>query len=180
MDRRAALVLTLASIATLPAFGQTAAPPEVIAELPGARLQGQGRLRFFGLHVYDIRLWVTDGFSAEASAERPLALDIDYARALHGHAIAERSLDEMRRLGAIPAAQAERWLGAMRQLFVDVVKGDRLTGIQRPGEAARFFHNGELRGEVREAAFARAFFGIWLAPQTSEPKLRQALLGRTA
>ena len=50
-------------------------------------------------------------------------------------------------------------------------------GGHRPGEAARFYFNGKLRGEVREADFARRVFGIWLSPQTSEPKLRLALLG---
>jgi hypothetical protein len=32
-------------------------------------------------------------------------------------------------------------------------------------------------GEVRDATFARLFFGIWLSPRTSEPQLRAALLG---
>jgi len=41
----------------------------------------------------------------------------------------------------------------------------------------RFFHNGALRSELRDTDFTRRFFGIWLSPQTSEPKLRQSLLG---
>ena len=44
----------------------TPTAPEVADGLPGARLQGSGRLSVFGLHVYDIRLWVGEGFSAEA------------------------------------------------------------------------------------------------------------------
>jgi len=35
-------------------------------------------------------------------------------------------------------------------------------------------------GEVKDAEFARRFFGIWLAPSTSEPALRQTLLGGAA
>jgi hypothetical protein len=49
--------------------------------------------------------------------------------------------------------------------------------LQRPGEAAVFWLNGRLRGEIRDAEFARRFFGIWLSPRTSEPALRSALLG---
>ena len=67
----------------------------------------------------------------------------------------------------------------MKQLFVDVHKGDRITGVQVPGVATRIFVNGRLRGEVRDAEFTRLFFGIWLSPATSEPKLRDALLGLT-
>ena len=66
----------------------------------------------------------------------------------------------------------------MTRLFPDVEAGDRITGVQRPGEGARFYFNAALRGEVPDAEFARRFFGIWLAPQTSEPALREALLAR--
>ena len=65
----------------------------------------------------------------------------------------------------------------MQQIFPDVKAGDRLTGVQRPGEATRFFVNGQAGGEVRDAEFTRLFFGIWLSPRTSQPQLREALLG---
>jgi hypothetical protein len=65
----------------------------------------------------------------------------------------------------------------MLQFFPDVRPGDRITGVQRPDGVVRFFLNGQLRGEKRDADFARRFFGIWLAPVTSEPRLRAALLG---
>jgi len=65
----------------------------------------------------------------------------------------------------------------MTRTFPDVVQGDRITGVQRPAQSARFFLNGALRGELQDAEFAARFFGIWLGPQTSEPALRRALLG---
>jgi Chalcone isomerase-like len=172
--RRALLALALAWIA---AHAQTTPPVEVAAELPGARLLGRGGLSFMMLHIYDARLWVADGFKADDFAGTSLALELEYARTLYGELIAQRSLKEMKRQGGFSDAQAERWLAAMKQVFPDVAKSDRLTGVLRPGESAQFFLNGKLRGEIRDADFARRFFGIWLSPQTSEPKLRQALLG---
>lgn len=163
--------------ATVAVEAAPAVPGEVLAELPGARLRGQGRLTFFGLSVYDARLWVDDSFRTDAAIDRPLALELVYARKLHGHAIADRSLAEMRRASPMGAADAERWLAAMRATFADVSPGDRMTGVHRPGTGARFFLNGDPRGEISDAAFARAFFAIWLGPATSEPALRQALLG---
>ena len=155
----------------------TQVPAEVAAELPGARLLGNGRLTYFALHIYDARLWVGDGFAADNFSKLPLALELEYARTLFGKLIAERSLDEMKRAGGFSDDQGQRWLAAMTQTFPDVNKGDRLTGLHRPGEAAAFFLNGKPRGEIRDADFARRFFGIWLSPQTSEPKLRTGLLG---
>lgn len=176
LSRRTWLLATLAAAAG--GARASVAPPEVAAELPGARLVGNGRLRFLGLAVYDARLWAPRTPSPEEWAALPLALEIEYARALAGLLIAERSIAEMRRVGAFGDAQAQRWQAQLAAIIPDVQAGDRVTGIQRPGEATRFFVNARPVGEVRDAEFTRLFFGIWLAPQTSEPRLRDALLGR--
>lgn len=160
--------------ATTPAA--VAAPEEVTAELPGARLQGQGRLSFLGLRVYDARLWTLAAFQPQDYAQHAFALELHYLRRLDGAAIAERSLVEMRRVGEVAAADAERWLAAMKRAFPDVRDGDRIVGLHRPGAGARFFFNGRLLDEIADAAFARSFFSIWLSPRTSEPELRAALL----
>ena len=155
-------------------------PAEVQSELAGARLQGRGRLRFIGMAIYEARLWTLAHVPAAEWAAAPLALEIEYARALDGAMIAERSLKEMRRQGDVAASTAERWLAQMKALFPNVRDGDRITGVYRPGEALRFFVNGALKGEVLDAAFARFFVGIWLSPQSSEPGLREALHGSKA
>ncbi len=178
----AALLLSVASAAlAMPKQANAApapiAPPaEVRAELSDARLQGSARLRYFGLKVYDMRLWADGGRAVGADWSQPLALEIVYALGLNGGRIAGRALDEMRRIGPVTPAQAERWLAEMTRLFPNVESGDRLTGVQRPGESARFFFNGQPLGEVRDAEFTRLFFGIWLSPRSSEPALREALL----
>lgn len=152
-------------------------PPELSGVLPQARLLGEATLRWVGLPIYDIRLW-GDSASARSQPEASrLALELRYARALEGARIAQRSLQEMQGLDAVPRERAERWLEAMRGIFPDVAKGDRLTGLQLPGEATRFWRNGQPIGELRDAEFTRLFFGIWLSPRSSQPQLREALLG---
>ncbi len=178
--RRVMLLLAALPAAVRANLAPQPLPPELQAELNGARLLGESKLKYYGLHVYDIRLWGEAGIDGRSLQSQPLALELQYARAIEGKAIAERSLKEMQGLGAIDAALAERWLQQMRQIFPDVKKGDRITGVQRPGEATRFFVNGQARGEVRDAEFTRLFFGIWLSPRTSQPKLREALLGGQA
>ena len=175
--RHCLLALAAAPVGLLQAQPVPAVPPELTGELNGARLQGSGNMRFLGLHIYDARLWVgAQPVTGEWSA-LPFALELQYARSLKGEQIAERSLKEMQRQGEIPEIAAERWLGNMKQLFPDVNAGDRITGLNVPGGGARFFVNGSFRGEPREADFARLFFGIWLSPRTSEPALRETLLG---
>ncbi len=189
MRRRALLTTALPALLLnrLPAHAAEAdgsaapVPEEVLAELPGARLQGSGRLRYMGFQVYGIRLWTGRQPAGDDWAAVPLALEIGYARAFKGADIAERALSEMRRQSDIAPAQGERWLAAMRAAFPDVVAGDRLTGVQRlktDGAAARFFLNGKPTSEVADAPFTRLFFGIWLSARSSEPALRDALLGK--
>ncbi len=153
-----------------------AAPPELADELPGARQRGAAVMRFFGLRIYEARLWSPTPLAGDP-VEQPLALELVYARALAGALIARRSIEEMQGIGRFSGAQSARWLLALEALFPDVRDGDRLTGIWQPGRSARFYFNGRLRGELADAEFARLFFGIWLSPRTSEPGLRAQLLG---
>lgn len=145
--------------------------------LPGSRLQGQALLRFFGLQVYHAHLWTRPDFRAEQLEQQPLVLELHYLRDFKGSAIAERSLQEMRRAGGISEEQSQHWLAEMQRLFPDVKSGDRIAGVHQPGQGAAFWHNGKPAGRIDDAQFARRFFGIWLATTTSEPAMRTALLG---
>ena len=153
------------------------APGEVLGVLPDARLQGQARLRVMGFSVYEARLWTSTLPVGTDWTATSFALQLDYLRSVKGAQIAERSLAEMRKLADIAAADAERWLAAMKASFPDVREGDRITGVLTPGRGTRFFVNGSLKGEIADADFARLFFGIWFSPRTPEPAMRDALLG---
>ena len=179
-------------VAVLPVFAQpfenrtesiTAAPlkaddtrPELASVLPQSRLLGKSRLTFFGFQVYDARLWASSGFKADKLTAQSFALELAYLRSFDNLDIAVRSITEMRRSAPISDAQAKVWIDEMLRVIPDVKAGDRVTGIHRPGLGAQFLVNGTPSGEIRDAEFARLFFGIWLSPKTSEPKMRLALL----
>lgn len=178
--RLACLFTLLAALAALSPLSRAELQPrpaEVAQALPGASVLGQMRFRVWGFEVYDARLWTQPGFAPSTFDSQPLALELAYLRDFEAEDIAERSLKEMRRSATISSDQAQRWLAEMRRVFPNVKKGERLLGVHRPGEGAVFWFNGQMRGEIRDAEFARLFFGIWLSPRTSEPALRQALLG---
>ena len=148
-----------------------AAPP-----LPGVRLAGQGMLRFLGFEIYQARLWVSPGFQPTNYTAQPLALELAYKRDFTASSIAQRSIEEMRRIGPFTDQQATRWQQALQAALPEIKAGDRLIGLYTPGAGASFQLQGRTVGEVADPEFARLFFGIWLSPQTSEPRLREALL----
>ena len=151
-------------------------PQELRPAVPSATLLGQAKMKFWGFEVYQATLWVGPGFVEGSYAQSPFALDLAYLRDFKGADIAKRSIAEMRRQSPMTPAQESAWEGQMRALFPDVKSGDRITGVNQPDTGAVFWINGRLLGEVRDPAFAKQFFGIWLSPQTSEPQLRRALL----
>jgi hypothetical protein len=142
----------------------------------GMRPAGEGRLRFWGIALYDAQLWTGADFVAEQFERHPFVLELAYLRPFRGGDVADRSIDEMRKQRPIEAAQAARWQAQLRQLLPDVREGDRIAGVHRPGAGMSFFLNGKPLGEIADPDFAARFFGIWLSPATTAPELRAALL----
>lgn len=173
-----AVVMVVAG-AAIPAAAvdDPAAPPSFVQQaLPAAALLGQGQMRFLGLRIYDARLWVGPQFKAADFGDHPLALELKYHRAFKGTAIAQRSIEEIRRQGELAPALAQRWQKVLTALLPDVQPGDRLTGLYQPGQGMQLWRGELLLGSIDDAELARSFFAIWLSPRTSEPGLRSALL----
>jgi hypothetical protein len=116
------------------------------------------------------------GFKPDNPLNQPFALELAYLRDFSNKDIAESSITEMRRLAVISDEQAKSWMHEIQRVIPDIKKGDRVTGIHRPGQGTQLLVNGKPSGEIRDLEFARLFFGIWLSPKTSEPKMRAALL----
>ena len=135
---------------------------------------GEARLSFLFWDVYDAQLYAPQ---RRFTPDGTYALSLRYLMDFSGPDIAERSLDEMRGQGYRDKQQLDRWLVAMLKIFPDVKSGDELLGVRSLTGKSYFLHNGNLIGAVTDPLFADAFFGIWLAPNTSEPKLRKQLLG---
>ena len=165
---------------TPPEVSSAAPVPAYIArDIVGARLSGEGKLTWLGLRVYDARLYVpAHGLDLNPADlySQPFALQMTYARKLAGHAIAERTRDEMEKLAAGSDEQRAAWLRELIRIFPDVIAGQTLTGIHKPNGATRFYFDGRLVGTIDDSAFGRAFFAIWFDPRTSAPKLRADLL----
>lgn len=162
------------TLAALLGHAQDARPE--LSGVPGVQPQTVNRFAVWGFDVYDARLWTAPDFEVQHYARHIFALELQYLRKLQGQAIAERSIDEMRRIGQLSQAKAQEWLQTMRQVFPDVAQGDRITGVHLPGQGAEFWVNGRRAGQVADPQFARLFFGIWLDERSSEPQLRTRLI----
>lgn len=170
------LSILLLLIMTLAASGATQAqdiPAHIRQALPEARLAGKGGFTWFGISIYDATLYV--GPQGYAPGQR-FALDLRYARNLHGARIAKASIEQMEKVGVGSAVQHTQWLTRMQAVFPDVQEGTHLTAIFTPQAATRFFRDGQPLTEIADPEFGPAFAAIWLSPATTAPKLRTQLL----
>jgi hypothetical protein len=187
--RRAALRLgfrtvVLASLCVAP-FSATQAQatreqlqptPQLRNALRTPRLVGQQRFTYWGFEVYDASLWASAPFAPEDWAKQPLVLELRYLRDFKGADIAQRSIDEMQGQHPLGNTQQNSWSTTLQALIPNVQAGERITGIYSPDKGMQLLHQDRVLGELRDPEFAQRFLGIWLAPETSQRKLRQQLL----
>lgn len=150
--------------------------PQVVAEAAGDRelhLLGHGHFRKLLWDVFDISLWIAGD---QWSFNEPFALELRYVRDVKGEEIVEGTRDQWKHL-EYPDTMVSGWLSELNSVFPNVKKGDQLAGVYLPGKETRFFHNSRVVGMIADPEFGRAFFSIWLDPKTSQPKLREDLLG---
>lgn len=166
---RATRILGLIGLLTLAYINGCYAETRLFSGNLNLQKYGTGELKRFGFLVYEAQLW-----AGANPGEAPLALQLTYKRDIAGSKIVAASVDQMRALGA-DEQRLGIWTAAMARIFPDVKPGDQIVGIYRPGVAVFLYNNREI-GQINDPEFARLFFGIWLDPRTSEPKLRERLL----
>lgn len=138
------------------------------------KVVGEARLTVIFWDIYDAKLSATDGLW---NADTPFALSLTYLRDFDGKEIASRSVDEMRDIGYKDEVLLAKWYEQMWAIFPNIKEGENITGVVDENKHTHFYHEGILIGSIDDKTFAQSFFGIWLDEKTSEPKMREQLLG---
>ncbi len=157
----------------MPAISYAEIPP-VDRYVNNAVEKGTARLKYLIWNVYDATLYMAD---SQDETNQSFALKLDYLIDLKGADIATRSIKEMREQGFDDEAQLLKWEEEMKNIFPDVKSGESITGIRDNNGHTIFYKNNSKIGQVSDPAFTKAFFDIWLSPQTSQPAMREQLLG---
>lgn len=171
-----ALVASALSLAQLCALAAVLDPPlpTVVSQVqPQLHRIGQDKLTFLFWKIYDIALYTS---GSVWKPDEPYALAVIYNRHFTGPEIADEGVKQMQHLGYQDKDELSRWRSDMLKGFPSVVPGDRVAAVFIPPDEVRFYINDNMTADIKDSGFATAFFGIWLDPKTSEPKLRRTLL----
>ena len=182
------LRLTLSAAAAIPL-------PTSALELDGERFSesiqlASQRLVLRGAFTYDYLLWSVYSAalyapaalqSADILGESAKRLELVYKRDVD-KADFIRAAEAMleRNLSSDALAKLQPQLSQLHKAYVSVTAGDRYALSYIPGRGTELRFNGKFLLIVPGAAFARAYFGVWLGQQPLDEALRDALLGQAA
>lgn len=129
--------------------------------------------------VYTAALYqLPDAGPADVLGDQPRFLEILYLRSITKDAFlkaAEDMLAQQHRPEEIEAIRPG--ISAINALYQDVNKGDRYALSYVSGVGTELFFNGQSRGIIPGAAFARLYFSIWLGENHPYQRFRDRLVG---
>lgn len=144
--------------------------------LPELKTVGEGSYRYLFWQLYDARLATKSGSFENYQQSAPVLLALTYKRDISKQQFIDATIDEWRKLGYSSEEQQQQWATELQRLWRDVKKGDTLAALLQADGSVSFYLNDEQTGTLESTEFAKAFFDIWLHPDTSAPKLRRQLL----
>lgn len=147
----------------------------VMRQIPNVKKVGEGQLSIAFWDIYAATLYAPNG---QWNPQKPYALSILYFRDIEGKDIADRSVEEIKNQGFSDTARLEDWRNQMRDVFPNVTDGTELIALFIPNTKTIFYQNGTRIGVIKDPLFGQCFSDIWLSEKTSEPALRNALLGQ--
>ena len=151
---------------------------KVTEQFPTLVTVKHGELTWFGLSIYHASLWTSTGEYQSVKDSLPIALTITYNKNIKSDALAKRTVKEWKHLGLFDDQRRKFWGQQLKQIWPNVAPGDSITTLVTANRKTRFYHNDNLLAELADSTFGTALLSIWLDDETSEPDLREQLIGQ--
>jgi hypothetical protein len=139
------------------------------------KLLGQARFSVLFWDIYDSKLLTSDGEKPFSNVCQYSLFEIHYLRDISKKELLDNTVAQWRHL-AIKEAEYKAFVPVLADIWPDLKAGDRLSMLNQVG-MTDFYLNSKKIGEIKSLDFAKTFLRIWLDENTSEPKLREQLLG---
>ena len=158
------LMLVSATFAIAAPPGHRPLPPQVASQPPGLHPFGKGRHSWWGIQMYDARLWIA---GPRWSATEPHALDIEPSRVVSADTLVKHAIGEMRDLKVGDERKLKTWQAEMKKVMPNVRPGDQIVIFCSDSNRTLVYLNDSSTGEVDDPSFCPAVMSVWLHPQTN-------------
>lgn len=143
----------------------------VSSALPDAGLRGQAILHFFGLPLYQARLYTSGG--KDLDWQENLALELTYLRQLSETDLVNATLREFGRTGAPLPVEDQ-----LAHCFDDVSKGDRYLAVSNGPDEILFWRNDRPICALTHPRIKQRFMAIFLGDNTRSRVFTRKLRGQ--
>lgn len=185
------VALAMLSVPLLVPFQANASTATQLSTL---ELRGTADLRYLFWDVYSAALYT--GGEVYQADQFPQVLSLTYKRDIEAQELVDATREQWQKQKLV-LDNAEQWLRQLVQLWPDIQKGNQLILVVDRDKQSRFYFRpdpgaefksvlseAELKtsarflGAINDRAFGPAFLAIWLSEKTTEPKLREQLIGK--
>lgn len=125
--------------------------------------------------IYQSTLLSTSGKYPLKNQQEQLLFEIKYLKDISSEELVKHTEQQWKHIG-IPVNSYQDYIPKLKRLWPDIMKGDTLSLVIKDQHSA-FYFNKQYIGSITDATFGQHFIDIWLANNTSQPKLRKQLLG---
>lgn len=126
--------------------------------------------------LYQSKLLTTSGDYPINESDDKLIYEIKYLKSISSEDLIVRTVEQWEHLG-LNLDVYEAYLPQLNKLWPDINAGDSLSMLMDKS-GTTFYYNNVYVGEIEGTEFGPIFLDIWLAENTSQPKLRNELLGK--
>lgn len=178
--RRLVFVILLASLMSSLVYAEETkkrlAKEQLPKELSELAFNKVGSAKFSVLFwdIYDSHLFTKSGRYQEQS-DQDVIFKIEYFRDISADELVKRTVEQWQHL-KYKKSDYETFIPNLKRIWPDISAGDSLT-LYRNNQSTEFYFNNMNIGVIDNEEFYKLFLAIWLSPDTSEPELRQSLIG---
>lgn len=104
------------------------------------------------------------------------ALKIEYFRSINKEDLIGATIDQWQHLG-YSEPEIRQWSDSLESMWPNVESGDVFIFFVGSSGLGEFYFNDNFVGKMASNTSTEAFLSIWFSEQTSQPNLRQQLLG---
>ncbi|TYK66213.1 chalcone isomerase family protein [Colwellia echini] len=136
-----------------------------------------GRAQFTVLFwdIYNSTLYTELGRYNHNDRPESMLFKIEYLKDISTDDLIERTVQQWQHLD-IAKEQYHHFIPMLQDIWPEISAGDSLAMLVN-GDQSIFYFNNVQAGIIDDHRFSRIFLDIWLSPNTSQPKLREQLLG---
>ena len=136
--------------------------------------------------IFKVKVYVAGLYLPEKSGDAqkildmkdPWRLDLRFVHDVDASEMKEAFQDGFKKSG-FDVSTLKHEIESLVGMFVDFKEGQTLSFANNPADGVAVELNGDARGTIKEANFAKALLAIWLGPNPPNDDLKDGLLGGT-